>query len=241
MERNEKRNIILCSVFILWLIFLMLAIIIIMGDRLIYTTHLVKCLQDEHKSYKAKSAVMIKRQIAQYKTNLEKRLYQQRQVKLCKIIRKFQPKLDEILADRIARSILIECDNIGVDPALVTGLIKVESGFDIFAESKAESIGLMQVRYSVWKNEPELINSGVHGKDYLFSIEHNIRAGVSILHKYYKEAKCNIIKALYRYNTGKSKIPKNVSIWKINYVNKILYYTYQVKSFLSEDNKCDQE
>jgi len=161
--------------------------------------------------------------------------------KLTAAILELQPKLDEILAKRIAKTIIVECGFSHLDPALVTGLIKVESGFNPFAESNQGALGLMQVRYSTWKEEPELIDNGVPAKGALFWIDRNIKSGTDILQKYYVEADCDMVRALYRYNTGKTKLPKDTNRWDIRYVNKVLYHAYQVKTILTEDNKCDPE
>jgi len=53
---------------------------------------------------------------------------------------------------------------------------------------KAGAVGLMQVRYSVWKESLELSSNGVESKEALFWIDNNIKSGVDILVKYYKES-----------------------------------------------------
>lgn len=154
---------------------------------------------------------------------------------------KLQPKLDPDLSDKIASSVLAECKAKCLDPALVVGIINVESEFNPFAESKKGATGLMQIRYVVWEEEPELINNGVNQKAALFWIDRNIKAGTAILKKYYEEADCDMVKALYRYNSGSSKLPKGTSRWDLRYVNKVIYYTYVVKMHLTDDNRCEPE
>ena len=161
--------------------------------------------------------------------------------KLTAAILELQPKLDKILAKRIAKTIITECDFSHLDPALITGLIKVESNFNPFAESNQGALGLMQVRYSAWKEEPELLDNGISAKGALFWIDRNIKSGTNILQKYYMEADRDMVRALYRYNTGKTQLPKDTNRWDIHYVNKVLYHAYQVKTMLTEDNKRDPE
>lgn len=159
--------------------------------------------------------------------------------KLQIVITKLQPKLDPLLAKEISSVIVSQCKLKNMDPALVAGLIFVESVFDPFAESNRNAVGLMQVRYSVWKEEPELKGDGVHAKGALFWIDKNIAAGVNILNKYYQESGCDMRKTLYRYNTGAASFP--AGSWNIEYVNKVIYYTYWVKTQLNEENKCTVE
>lgn len=162
-------------------------------------------------------------------------------VKLTEAISELQPKLDKELASRISENILKECKAKRLDPALVVGIIKVESEFDPFAESHKGAVGLMQIRYSIWKEEPELLRNGVSQKEALFWIDRNIRAGTDILKKYYDESNCDVAKTLYRYNTGSTKFPKDTKRWDSGYVNKVIYYTYTIKTHLTDDNECYQE
>lgn len=158
------------------------------------------------------------------------------QEKLLSLITQLQPKLDPLMAREITTIIIRESKAKKLDPALVAGIIFIESMFDPFAESNKEALGLMQVRYSVWKEASELKGNGVHAKGALFWIDKNIIAGTNILRKYYDEAGCDVRAALYRYNTGKSAMPANA--WSIEYINKVLFYTYWIKNQLTEENKC---
>lgn len=158
------------------------------------------------------------------------------QEKLLSLITQLQPKLDPLMAREITTVIIRESKAKNLDPALVTGIIFVESVFDPFAESHKEALGLMQVRYSIWKESPELKGDGVNAKGALFWIDKNIIAGTNILKKYYEESGCDMRATLYRYNTGRPNFPENA--WNIEYVNKVLFYTYWIKNQLTEENKC---
>ena len=115
----------------------------------------------------------------------------------------------------------------------------MESEFSPFAQSSKGAIGLMQIRYSVWKEEPELLNNKVHNKNALFWVDRNIKSGTDIFRKYYDEAKCDLRRTLYRYNSGSPKLPMGTGKWDIRYVNKVIYHAYKVRTYLAEDNKCE--
>ena len=159
--------------------------------------------------------------------------------KLVKTIILLQPKVDPVMAAEISEVVMRECVNKNLDPSLIIGLIKIESNFNPFAESGKGAIGLMQIRYTTWKEEPELLDNGVPAKGALFWIDRNITAGTHILQKYYIESDCDLAKALYRYNTGKRKMP--IDYWRSDYVSKVIYNAYLTKAYLSEDNKCSAE
>jgi hypothetical protein len=207
----------------------------------IYGRHLLNQAELDKEKTVLKMAAKAEKLLLNCKDQMNENCRQNEHEKLTAAITELQPKLDNILAKRIAKTIITECSSNSLDPALITGLIKVESGFNPFAESSQGALGLMQVRYSTWKEEPELINNGIPAKGALFWIDLNIKAGTDILHKYYLESDCDMVRALYRYNTGKTKLPKDIDRWDIRYVNKVLYYSYQVKTILTEDNKCDPE
>jgi hypothetical protein len=150
--------------------------------------------------------------------------------KLVYIISGFQPKLDMLTIERITGLIISESKINNLDPILVTALIWVESRFDPLAKSKKEAIGLMQVRYTVWKKTPILDGVGVDDKHKLYWVDMNIKCGTRILAKYYKESNYNIMKALYRYNTGSKSIPDKTPIFEIKYVNKIILTAYRISN-----------
>jgi soluble lytic murein transglycosylase-like protein len=107
------------------------------------------------------------------------------------------------------------------------------------AESKMGALGLMQVRYLTWKLEPELKANGVDVRHKLFWIDANIKAGTDILARFIKEAGGNIGTALFRYNTGIPKLAKHP--WEVEYVSKVLYYTYRIRQHVKEGAKLDAE
>ncbi|MCU0275409.1 MAG: lytic transglycosylase domain-containing protein [Acidobacteria bacterium] len=84
----------------------------------------------------------------------------------------------------------------GFNPNLVLSIIQVESAFNPLAVSPAGACGLMQVRYSVWKDELGI------DKSRLFDVDYNIDLGLRILKQYHDLSGGNIQRALFLYNNG---------------------------------------
>lgn len=150
-----------------------------------------------------------------------------------------QPKQTPFVAHYIALTVLKESTQKELDPDLVLALIFVESSFIVQAASKADAIGLMQVRYPTWKLESELIANGVNNKDKLYWIDLNIKCGTDILQRYYEESGKNIARALYRYYSGETKLNKKP--WEIEYIGKIMYYYYKIREHQLNNTPLEQE
>jgi len=97
---------------------------------------------------------------------------------------------------QIAKIVFKESKKYGFDPYLIMAVIQVESDFDQYAVSSVGAYGLMQVNYSVWKDQLAIDFNRIYEKEY------NIDLGLKILKQYYKESSGNIFMALYRYNNG---------------------------------------
>jgi soluble lytic murein transglycosylase-like protein len=129
----------------------------------------------------------------------------------------------------VAEVVFRKSKDFGFSPYLVMAVIQVESNFDRFAVSNAGAYGLMQVNYSVWKDELSI--------DYarIFEIDYNINLGLKILKHYYDKASGNIFMALFRYNNG----------YKHNntkYTGKIVatkFFAKEKKNDKKEDKKKD--
>ena len=95
-----------------------------------------------------------------------------------------------------------KAENISIiTPQLINAIIKVESNFNHKAISKKKAYGLMQVRYSVWKDE--LKKRGIiKTKQDLFSKKKNIEAGTFILNHYLLKNNNDLRKALHKYSGG---------------------------------------
>jgi soluble lytic murein transglycosylase-like protein len=84
----------------------------------------------------------------------------------------------------------------GFHPNLVLSVIQVESAFNPLAVSAAGAFGLMQVRYSVWKDE-----LGIDRRR-IFDVDYNIDLGLRILKQYHDIAGGDLHRALFLYNNG---------------------------------------
>ena len=92
-----------------------------------------------------------------------------------------------------------ESKRAGLEPALVLGLVQVESGFRKYAISSAGARGYMQVM-PFWAR---LIGDGDASK--LFHMQSNLRFGCVILRHYLDTERGELNLALGRYNGSRSK------------------------------------
>lgn len=99
-----------------------------------------------------------------------------------------------------------ESKRAGLEPALVLGLIQVESGFRKYAISVAGARGYMQVM-PFWAR---LIGDGDAAK--LFHMQTNLRFGCAILRHYLNIERSDLFLALGRYNgsRGRAEYPSAV-------------------------------
>jgi soluble lytic murein transglycosylase-like protein len=99
-----------------------------------------------------------------------------------------------------------EAKRAALEPALVLGLIQVESGFRKYAVSAAGARGYMQIM-PFWAR---LIGDGDAAK--LFHMQTNLRFGCVILRHYLERERGDLFLALGRYNgsRGKSEYPQAV-------------------------------
>ena len=104
-----------------------------------------------------------------------------------------------------------ESKRAGLDPAMVLGLIQVESAFRKYATSVVGARGLMQVM-PFWSRV-----IGDSDAQKLFNMTTNLRYGCSILRMYIDQEGGNLFMALGRYNgsRGQSEYPNMVlAAWK---------------------------
>ncbi|MES2719057.1 MAG: lytic transglycosylase domain-containing protein [Pseudomonadota bacterium] len=92
-----------------------------------------------------------------------------------------------------------EASRAGLEPALVLGLVQVESGFRKYAISSAGARGYMQVM-PFWAR---LIGDGDPAR--LFHLQTNLRFGCVILRHYLDAERGNLFLALGRYNGSRGK------------------------------------
>jgi hypothetical protein len=151
-------------------------------------------------------------------------------IQIADAIIKLQPKTTPFVAKFMAMHIVRESEAKKLDPDLVTAQIFVESEFNPNALSSAAAIGLMQVRYEIWKKSPQLRDNGVDARHKLYWIDANIQCGTDILRAFLDEAKGDLAKALYRYYCGSPQLEKGKAPWEHKYVAKILYYYFKIRN-----------
>jgi hypothetical protein len=121
--------------------------------------------------------------------NLRKKLYPELK-KSAKLLKKYNPKLDDLTTVRYAYKIF-QCSDEHVSPEILTALIVVESSADYEAVSSKGALGLTQVMPKIWKYDKKTLKNPYK----------NIEAGSSILSYYVK--KHGLKGGLSAYNSGK--------------------------------------
>lgn len=118
---------------------------------------------------------------------------------------------DRQIRQEFLRTTWYEARRAGLDPALVLGLIQVESAFRKYAVSPVGAHGYMQVM-PFWTR---VIGDGDRSK--LFHMQTNLRFGCSILRMYLDMERGDLYLALGRYNgsRGRPEYPNAVlAAWK---------------------------
>lgn len=118
---------------------------------------------------------------------------------------------DAMVRSEFLQTVWYESRRAGLEPALVLGLIQVESGFRKYAISAAGARGYMQVM-PFWT---KVIGDGRPSR--LFHLQSNLRYGCSILRMYIDMERGNLFLALGRYNgsRGRAEYPGAIrAAWK---------------------------
>ena len=95
-----------------------------------------------------------------------------------------------------------EAKRAGLEPALVLGLVQVESGFRKYAISSANARGYMQVM-PFWTRAI----GGNSNEASLFHMQTNLRFGCVIMRHYLDIEKGDVVMALGRYNGSRGQAP----------------------------------
>jgi soluble lytic murein transglycosylase-like protein len=118
--------------------------------------------------------------------------------------KKGRPRLPELSSPELQQAFLqtvwYESRRAGLEPALVMGLIEVESGFRKFAISSAGARGVMQVM-PFWTRQ-----LGISDASALFQWQANMRFGCVILRHYLSLEQGNMHMALGRYNGSRGQL-----------------------------------
>ncbi len=118
---------------------------------------------------------------------------------------------DNMVRSEFLQTLWYEARRAGLEPALVLGLIQVESGFRKYAISKAGARGYMQVM-PFWTR---VIGDGQPSR--LYHMQNNLRYGCAILLMYIDMERGDLYLALGRYNgsRGKPEYPNAVrAAWR---------------------------
>ena len=118
---------------------------------------------------------------------------------------------DTMVRHEFLQTLWYESRRAGLEPALVLGLIQVESGFRKYAISQAGARGYMQVM-PFWTRA---IGDGKPAG--LFHMQTNLRYGCAILRMYIDKERGNLFLALGRYNgsRGRAEYPDAVrAAWR---------------------------
>lgn len=124
-------------------------------------------------------------------------------------------KADHLDRVEFLEALYYESKRAGLEPALVLGLVQVESGFRKFAISSAGARGYMQVM-PFWAR---LIGDGDASR--LFHLQTNLRFGCVILRHYLNAERGNLFLALGRYNgsRGRAEYPNAVFAARSRWMN----------------------
>ncbi|MDY0330531.1 MAG: lytic transglycosylase domain-containing protein [Thiomonas sp.] len=106
---------------------------------------------------------------------------------------------DQIVRELFLRTLWYESRRAGLEPALILGLIQVESGFNKYAISPAGAMGYMQVM-PFWTRQ--IGNGDIMS---LFHMQVNLRYGCVILRHYLNIENGNLFYALGRYNGSRGR------------------------------------
>ncbi|MCR5636862.1 MAG: lytic transglycosylase domain-containing protein [Clostridiales bacterium] len=123
-----------------------------------------------------------------------------------------RPILKMIFPVKHEEQINCECEKFGLEPSLIYGIIRVESGFDKNAQSHAQAIGLMQIMPETFAwlrdNNDTLPNVDI---EQLYDPDINIEYGCFYINMLLNKFK-NEETAIAAYNAG----PGNVEAWLKN-------------------------
>lgn len=93
-------------------------------------------------------------------------------------------------------------------PPLVAAVIKTESNFNVFAQSRKDAKGLMQITPSTGRWIAEKLGMKSYNEDMLFDPEINIRFGCWYIRYLYNNYDSDMTLAFAAYNGGRGNVDK---------------------------------
>lgn len=138
------------------------------------------------------------------------------------IVRESLPKKYKGQSEKITKTIILEANKYGMDPLLLTSVIKHESNFNPLAIGMVGEIGLMQIRPTTakWLNDEFKIVKQVNLKNPVT----NIKIGAYFLNKLRNKFDQNGRHYLSAYNMGATKLRKKLkeNITPKEYVGNVM-------------------
>ncbi len=132
-----------------------------------------------------------------FRTEAERQRYQHWLEQMSARLQRRLP--DQQTRTEFLATVWYEARRAGLDPAMVLGLIQVESAYRKYAVSMVGARGYMQVM-PFWTSV-----IGDHNRSALFNMQTNLRYGCAILRMYLDMEAGNLFLALGRYNGSRGK------------------------------------
>ena len=110
--------------------------------------------------------------------------------------------------EALAETIVAEARRNHFEPALLVGLIRVESGGYNFAVSAVGALGLMQIMPPTGEELARRFDVPWHGPDTLFNPEANVRMGTAYLRELTDRYNGDVATALTAYNWGPGNVDR---------------------------------
>jgi len=126
-----------------------------------------------------------------------------KELKICSYIKQNYRRIPPTTASLIAKNIVKLAKESNIPVSAIVGIIEIESNFDPSQVSSAKARGLMQVRWSVWKDTLKKEINLTSEFD-LHKIDNGILSGILVLKYYIDKNSGDLSGALYDY-VGKNK------------------------------------
>lgn len=125
-------------------------------------------------------------------------------------IRETNSKLKPHETWELARAVIDQGRNFGLDPLLALSIIRIESNFDRYANSPVNAIGLMQLLPSTARALAYELEEKWEGEESLYDISTNVRLGLYYFHKLENHYDGDRKVALAAYNFGPTYVDRMI-------------------------------
>lgn len=136
---------------------------------------------------------------------------------IAKYIQQRNRSIGTVFADLLAETFIQAGNEYNFDPLFLAAQAGVESAFEVYDESTAGALGVMQVMPNIWVGKIPFLER----RDDLYNIHANIRAGAFIMDHYRSTCGGTLRQALYCYHGGPRalKLPRSSTT---AYVSRVL-------------------